>query len=111
MSRASLLVSGGPTGDVFLSAASAWEIAIKAALGKLSADVDEVVRTSFEVGFDEDHAGGAQIALAGNTVRTVRIDQQGGAALRRADAGARFGIDRRGGTHGQQGDQARFARD
>jgi PIN domain nuclease of toxin-antitoxin system len=42
-----------PSNDVFVSAASAWEIAIKAALGKLSADVDEIVRTSLEVGFEE----------------------------------------------------------
>lgn len=42
-----------PGNDVFVSAASMWEIAIKAALGKLAADVDEIVRTSVEVGFEE----------------------------------------------------------
>jgi PIN domain nuclease of toxin-antitoxin system len=42
-----------PANDVFVSAASVWEIAIKTALGKLSADVDEIVRTSLEVGFEE----------------------------------------------------------
>ncbi len=38
---------------VFVSAASGWELAIKAALGQVSADVDEIVRTSLEVGFEE----------------------------------------------------------
>lgn len=42
-----------PANAVLVSAASAWEIAIKVGLGKLSADVDEVVRTSLEVGFEE----------------------------------------------------------
>jgi PIN domain nuclease of toxin-antitoxin system len=42
-----------PTNAVFVSAASAWEIAIKSALGKLSADLDDVVRTSIDVGFEE----------------------------------------------------------
>ncbi|MBV9949062.1 MAG: type II toxin-antitoxin system VapC family toxin [Myxococcales bacterium] len=42
-----------PENDVFVSAASVWEIAIKATLGKLSADIDEIVRTSIEVGFEE----------------------------------------------------------
>lgn len=42
-----------PTNTVFVSAASVWEIAIKAALGKLSADLDEIVGTSLEVGFEE----------------------------------------------------------
>jgi PIN domain nuclease of toxin-antitoxin system len=37
--------------EVFVSAANIWEIAIKAALGKLDADVDEVVREVREVGF------------------------------------------------------------
>jgi PIN domain nuclease of toxin-antitoxin system len=42
-----------PTNAVFISAASAWEIAIKVGLGKLSADVDEIVSASLEAGFDE----------------------------------------------------------
>ena len=42
-----------PGNDVFVSAASIWEIAIKAALGKVSADIDEIARTSVEVGFEE----------------------------------------------------------
>ena len=42
-----------PGNDVFVSAASVWEIAIKTALGKLSADVDEIVRTSVDIGFEE----------------------------------------------------------
>lgn len=42
-----------PSNTVFVSAASAWEIAIKASLGKLSADVDEIVHAVVDVGFDE----------------------------------------------------------
>jgi PIN domain nuclease of toxin-antitoxin system len=42
-----------PSNAVYVSAASTWEIAIKAALGKVSADVDEVVRTAAAVGFAE----------------------------------------------------------
>jgi PIN domain nuclease of toxin-antitoxin system len=42
-----------PVNAVFVSAASAWEIAIKAGLGKLSVDLDEVVRTSTDAGFEE----------------------------------------------------------
>ncbi len=42
-----------PSNDVFVSAASMWEIAIKAALGKLTADVDEIVHTCVGVGFEE----------------------------------------------------------
>jgi len=41
-----------PESSAFVSAASIWEIAIKAALGKLSADVDEVVATLDAVGFE-----------------------------------------------------------
>jgi len=42
-----------PSNAVYVSAASVWEIAIKAALGKVKADVDEVARSAAEVGFDE----------------------------------------------------------
>jgi PIN domain nuclease of toxin-antitoxin system len=42
-----------PSNSVYVSAASAWEIAIKASLGKLTADVDEIVGAIAEVGFDE----------------------------------------------------------
>lgn len=42
-----------PANAVFVSAASAWEIAIKSALGKLAADLDEIVRASAEIGFEE----------------------------------------------------------
>ena len=42
-----------PANSVFISAASAWEIAIKVALRKLTADLDEIVSTSVEVGFEE----------------------------------------------------------
>ncbi|MGH7438976.1 MAG: type II toxin-antitoxin system VapC family toxin [Polyangiaceae bacterium] len=50
-----------PDNEVFASAASIWEIAIKAALGKVSADVDEIVDSLPEAGFDPldvtvDHA-------------------------------------------------------
>ncbi len=42
-----------PANTVFVSAASGWEIAIKVALGKLSADLDEIVRATADVGFEE----------------------------------------------------------
>lgn len=42
-----------PSNSVYVSAASAWEIAIKAALGKLKGDVDEIIGAIAEVGFDE----------------------------------------------------------
>jgi PIN domain nuclease of toxin-antitoxin system len=38
---------------VFVSAASIWEIAIKSALGKLDADVNELVARMAEAGFRE----------------------------------------------------------
>lgn len=43
----------GAGNDVFVSAASIWEIAIKSALGKVEADVDQVARASVEAGFQE----------------------------------------------------------
>jgi PIN domain nuclease of toxin-antitoxin system len=42
-----------PANAIYASAASIWEISIKAALGKISADVGAVVRAITEVGFDE----------------------------------------------------------
>ena len=42
-----------PANVVFVSAASAWEIAIKIALGKLAGDLDEIVSASLDVGFEE----------------------------------------------------------
>jgi PIN domain nuclease of toxin-antitoxin system len=42
-----------PSNSVYVSAASVWEIAIKTALGKLTADVDEIVRSIVDVGFEE----------------------------------------------------------
>ena len=42
-----------PSNAVFVSAASVWEIAIKANLGKVNADLEEVVQTVIEVGFEE----------------------------------------------------------
>lgn len=42
-----------PGNAVHLSAASTWEIAIKAALGKIKADVDAITRAAREAGFDE----------------------------------------------------------
>ena len=42
-----------PANEVQASAASIWEVAIKAALGKISADVEEFVESVVEVGFDE----------------------------------------------------------
>jgi PIN domain nuclease of toxin-antitoxin system len=44
---------GDAGNEVFVSAASVWEIAIKSALGKVSADIDEVVESFEEAGFDE----------------------------------------------------------
>ncbi len=41
-----------PDNEVFASAGSIWEIAIKAALGKVSADVDEIVDSLPEAGFE-----------------------------------------------------------
>jgi len=42
-----------PDNDVFVSAASTWEIAIKQALGKIKADVSKVIRQCEEAGFEE----------------------------------------------------------
>jgi PIN domain nuclease of toxin-antitoxin system len=42
-----------PDNEVFVSAASIWELAIKAALGKVSADLDEIVESLEDVGFRE----------------------------------------------------------
>jgi PIN domain nuclease of toxin-antitoxin system len=42
-----------PDTDVHLSAASTWEIAIKAALGKIHADLPAIARAASEAQFDE----------------------------------------------------------
>ena len=42
-----------PGNSVHLSAASTWEIAIKAALGKIKADLGAITRAAHEAGFDE----------------------------------------------------------
>ena len=42
-----------PSNMVHVSATSGWEIAIKVALGKLKADLDEISRAVAEVGFEE----------------------------------------------------------
>ncbi len=42
-----------PDNEVFVSAANVWEIAIKVALGKVAADLDEVVASFDDAGFDE----------------------------------------------------------
>jgi len=42
-----------PESDVYVSAASTWEIAIKSALGKMSADLATIVRAARAAGFDE----------------------------------------------------------
>lgn len=39
--------------EVFASAANTWEIAIKSALGKIDADLDEVIAASSTTGFVE----------------------------------------------------------
>ena len=38
---------------MFASAASTWEIAIKATIGKIEADLDEVIAATVETGFEE----------------------------------------------------------
>lgn len=42
-----------PGNSVHLSAASTWEIAIKAAIGKITADVAAIAREARAAGFDE----------------------------------------------------------
>jgi PIN domain nuclease of toxin-antitoxin system len=42
-----------PDTDVFMSAASAWEIAIKSELGKIDADLAVVVRAAYAADFEE----------------------------------------------------------
>lgn len=42
-----------PHNEVFASAASTWEIAIKAAIGKIEADLDEIISASVATGFLE----------------------------------------------------------
>jgi len=41
-----------PSNTVYVSAASVWEIAIKAALGKVTADIDELTSAATDVGFE-----------------------------------------------------------
>lgn len=48
--RASL---ADPENDVYLSAASTWEIVIKGSLGKLDADADQIVGAALATGFTE----------------------------------------------------------
>ena len=55
-----------PENSVCLSAASTWEIAIKSTLGKISADVDEIVRAARDAGFDE---------LPISVAHTIRVRQ------------------------------------
>jgi PIN domain nuclease of toxin-antitoxin system len=42
-----------PDHEVYASSASTWEIAIKSAIGKIDADVDEIVTASAATGFVE----------------------------------------------------------
>jgi PIN domain nuclease of toxin-antitoxin system len=49
---------------VFISAASVWEVAIKAQLGKLNADAADLVRISQEAGFLELPVTSAQALTA-----------------------------------------------
>lgn len=42
-----------PSTDVYVSAASTWEIAIKSALGKIDADLAAIVGAARAAGFDE----------------------------------------------------------
>ncbi len=58
--------------EVFVSAASLWEIAIKARLGKIEADADELIAAITESGFVELHvravhaAGVSRLAMHHN---------------------------------------------
>ena len=51
--------------DVYVSAASIWEIGIKAALGKLQADPDEILAALEPAGFDLLSISGEHAAKAG----------------------------------------------
>jgi PIN domain nuclease of toxin-antitoxin system len=51
--RATAAAIRNPSNAVYVSAASVWEVAIKVALGKLKADLDVIVRSVAEVGFEE----------------------------------------------------------
>lgn len=53
-----------PANEVFVSAVSTWEIAIKAAIGKIEADVSEIAAAFEEVGFVE---------LAVRVAHTIRL--------------------------------------
>ena len=44
---------GDPEHQVFASAASLWEIAIKSSLGKVEGDVEEIIKESAATGFVE----------------------------------------------------------
>jgi PIN domain nuclease of toxin-antitoxin system len=62
--KRALAIVQSPENSVFVSAASTWEIAIKGALGKLHADVEEIAQEIREVGFSE---------LTVNIQHTVRL--------------------------------------
>jgi PIN domain nuclease of toxin-antitoxin system len=62
-SQARRLISSAD--DVFISSASIWEIAIKARLGKVSANPDELVLAIDRSGFQELPVRAAHAALAG----------------------------------------------
>jgi PIN domain nuclease of toxin-antitoxin system len=54
--RLSKVASGAirdPANEVFVSAASTWEVAIKSALGKIEADVRAIAQAARETGFLE----------------------------------------------------------
>lgn len=51
--------------DVFISSASVWEIAIKARLGKVTADADELVLAIARSGFQELPVRAAHAAMVG----------------------------------------------
>ena len=53
LGRAAMLAIRDPANRVLFSAASTWEIAIKAALGKLRADLTLVARAAHEADFEE----------------------------------------------------------
>lgn len=51
--RATALAISAPENLVYVSAASTWELAIKAGLGKIDVDLEELLAAAQETGFEE----------------------------------------------------------
>jgi PIN domain nuclease of toxin-antitoxin system len=59
-------VVADPANDIMISMVSLWEIAVKVRIGKLEADIEEIINTVQREGFTVLHIGMAQlVALAG----------------------------------------------